>query len=276
MNILRAAILDWAGTTVDWGCQAPVAILREVFQEMDVPLQNGESRTGMGLLKKDQIRTILRLPRVCEAWRRVHGETPGEDAVDKLFDLFVPRQLAILDQHADVIPGAAEAAEMMRSRGMKIGSTTGYTREMLDRILPIAKAQGYAPDASVTPDQVGGGRPFPWMCYENAIQLKVWPMSCCVKVGDTPADMAEGRAAGMWTVGVTLTSNQIGLTRGEWEATPLEERLSLLAKAKSDLERAGADFVIESLSDIESVLEEIEERLLNGQQPALPPLSLLS
>lgn len=275
MNMLRAAILDWAGTVVDWGCQAPVVILQEMFDEEGVPIEVAEARTGMGLLKKDQIRMILRLPRVSEAWTRAKGVPPGDADLQRLFAMFGPMQTAVVERYSGVLPHVVEAAEMMRSRGMKIGSTTGYTRPMLDRVMAQAKQQGYWPDCSVTPEEAGGGRPYPWMVYRNLMELKTFPLAFCVKVGDTPADMAEGRNAGMWTVGVTMTSNQIGLTEKQWRETPLDARRAHLDRAAGELRAAGANYILESMAGLETVLDDIESRLLAGQGPSLPPLSLV-
>ena len=85
-------------------------------------------------------------------------------------------------------------------------------------LLPHAADQGYVPDCAVCPDDVGAGRPFPWMIYANAIRMKVWPLEALVKIGDTFSDMEEGLNAGMWTVGVSATGNEAGRTAAEWEA----------------------------------------------------------
>jgi len=87
---LRAVILDWAGTTVDFGCQAPVNVLRRLFEEEGVPIGAMEARHSMGRLKRDQIRDILALPQVAEAWASRHGRLPGEEDVARLFARFGP------------------------------------------------------------------------------------------------------------------------------------------------------------------------------------------
>jgi phosphonoacetaldehyde hydrolase len=50
--------------------------------------------------------------------------------------------------------------------GIAIGSTTGYTAEMMQVLLPIAKESGYSPDSIVCPDDVDKiGRPYPYMLW---------------------------------------------------------------------------------------------------------------
>jgi phosphonoacetaldehyde hydrolase len=134
-------------------------------------------------------------------------------------------------------------------------------------VIPVAARDGYSPDASVTPDEVGGGRPKPFMCYRNAILLGVFPLWRCVKIGDTPADIAEGINAGMWTIGITATGNEIGLSRGEWEALPPDARAAREKDAGRRLSEASAHFTAASLADCTEILDEIERRLAAGERP---------
>ena len=150
---------------------------------------------------------------------------------------------------------------------MKIGSTTGYTRPMLDVLLHCAAEQGYQPDASLCPDDVGGGRSKPWMCYRLALQFGVSSSAACVKVGDTPADIAEGRNAGMWTVAVAATGNEIGLSEEEFAALEENDRTQRTKTARENLLRAGAHYVVDSVAQCEEALNEIERRLGNGDGP---------
>ena len=170
-------------------------------------------------------------------------------------------------QDSDLIPGVADAVERMRRRGLKIGSTTGYTRPMLEILLKKAATQGYEPDCSLVPDDVGGGRPLPWMCYEIAVRLKVFPLESFVKVGDTVADIEEGLNAGMWTVGVIRTGNMVGLTQAEFDALSLAEREKCLQTGRERLMDAGTHYVIDNVSDFDPVFDEIDARLQRGHRP---------
>lgn len=264
---IEAVILDWAGTAVDFGSLAPVAALQRVFAANDVPITAAEARAQMGVLKKDQIRFICAGERVTEAWAARHGSAPAEEDVERIFAEFLPRQTEILAEFSAPIPGVPETVDAWRAAGLRIGSSTGYTRALLDVVMAAAAGQGYAPDASVTPDEVGGGRPKPFMCYLNAILLGVYPLWHCVKIGDTPTDIAEGRNAGMWTIAITATGNEIGLSQAEWEALPPEARCARESDAAARLMKAGAHFTAASLADTPSVLDEIERRLAAGERP---------
>jgi phosphonoacetaldehyde hydrolase len=264
---VEAVIFDWAGTTVDHGSLAPIKAVTEVFARHGVPISDAEARRDMGLYKKDHIQRILSMPRVETEWHKQAGRAPEERDVESLFAEFVPLQMEILVAHAQVISGVTGLAERLRGRGVKLGSTTGYTRPMLDFMRARAGDQGYAPDLSYCPEDVGGGRPFPWMCLRIALEFRLGAIAAAVKVGDTRGDIQEGRNAGMWTVGVSLTGNEVGLSAAELAALPDAQRAALGARARESLEEAGAHYVVESVAALEPVLEEIDGRMAEGDRP---------
>jgi phosphonoacetaldehyde hydrolase len=61
---LQAVILDWSGTTVDYGCVAPAKVFVDVFAEQGVDITLSEARAPMGIFKRDHIRAITRMPRI--------------------------------------------------------------------------------------------------------------------------------------------------------------------------------------------------------------------
>ena len=264
---LQAVILDWAGTTVDYGSVAPIRVLQQVFADHGVPIAEEEARQDMGILKKDHIRALLDVPRIRVAWLERQHNAPDETDVEKLFTDFIPQQMKCLAEHSRLIPDVAQAVQRLRARGLKIGSTTGYTRAMLEILLREAKAQGYSPDCALCPEDVGAGRPMPWMIYESAVRMKVWPLEAMVKIGDTVSDIDEGRNAGTWTVGVTLTGNMIGLTEQQWQALPGIEQSKRLQTARRKLENAGAHYVIDTLADVDRIVDKIESQLIAGERP---------
>jgi phosphonoacetaldehyde hydrolase len=265
---ITAVVFDWAGTVIDHGSRAPVAALQDVFETAGVPVSIEEVRISMGLAKRDHIRAILDLERVNEAWQLLYGVAPGDEYVDSLYADFVPKQLACLGDYSGVIAGVPEVVEELRSRGVMIGSTTGYNRAMLDFLLERAAEQGFAPDCAICPEDVpGGGRPAPWMCYLNAIEMAAAPLWTIVKIGDTASDIEEGINAGMWTIGVTRTGNEAGLTEEEWEATDDVARAGIIEQAQSRLIEAGAHYLMESVADLFDVFDEISGRIDAGERP---------
>lgn len=264
---VKAVILDWAGTTVDHGSLAPVRVLQEIFADRGVPISEEEARRDMGVLKKDHIRKILFATDISTRWRRIVGNEPADEDVDTLFAEFIPRQFDCLVKYSSVIDGVAETVAILRKRGIKIGSTTGYTRAMLDLVLEPAARQGYTPDCAICPDDVGAGRPHPWMIFANAIRLQVEPLAAIVKIGDTPVDIEEGLRAGVWTIGVARTGNMVGLSAEDFSALTLADRAARVENARRQLAAAGAHEVIDAVADCESAIEAIEERIRRGDRP---------
>ena len=258
---IKAVIFDWAGTTVDHGSLAPVRVLQEVFAQRNVALSEEEARRDMGILKKDHIRKILFDAAIADRWRIANGKEPREADVESLFADFVPLQLECIVRYSNVIDGVAETVARIRKRGIKIGSTTGYTRAMLDLILQPAAQQGYNPDCAITPDEVDGGRPHPWMIYANAIRLKVEPLEAIVKIGDTPVDIEEGLRAGVWTIGVARTGNMIGLSAKDFGKLASAEKQGRIADARAKLLAAGAHEVVDAVADCEEAIDAIEDRI---------------
>ena len=264
---LKAAILDWAGTTVDYGSFAPTAAFIKVFARRGVKIDMDHARAPMGLMKKDHLRAIARLAAVEARWQAVHGRPCSADDIDAMFAEFVPLQIDCLAEYADVIPGTLEAVEACRRLGMKVGSTTGYTREMMEVLAPEAKKKGYEPDAWVAASDVPAGRPYPWMCYQNAIQLQVFPMAACVKIGDTLVDIEEGLNAGMWTIGLALSGNELGLTQAEVARLSPEVLDFQRKQISARLLQAGAHYVVDGIWECPAIIGEINSRLARGERP---------
>jgi len=264
---LQAVILDWAGTTVDYGCMAPAAVFIETFWQRDVEVTMAQARAPMGMFKLDHIRAIAQMEPVAAQWQAVYGRPCSEADVEALYHDFQPLQLAVIAQYADVIPGTLEALVAFRRRGLKIGSTTGYTRAIMDQLAPLAAQRGYVPDAIVCADEVPAGRPQPWMMFQNALQLKLYPMAAIVKIGDTVPDIEEGLNAGTWTIGLVKTGNEIGLTEADVNALDPADLKARLEEGYARLVQAGAHYVVDGLADVVSVLEDIEARLAQGEGP---------
>jgi phosphonoacetaldehyde hydrolase len=266
-GLLKAAILDWAGTTVDYGSFAPTAVFIKLFATRGVQIKVEHARGPMGLMKKDHLRSIAFHPEVKSAWETAHGQPVTEADVDEMFTDFVPMQMDCLAEYAQVIPGVPAMVESFHRAGMKIGSTTGYTREMMEVLVPAARANGYCPDAWVSATDVPAGRPYPWMAYQNAIQLGVFPMEACVKIGDTLVDIEEGLNAGMWTVGLALTGNMLGLTEAEMKALPQKVLDAKRKTIEEQFYKAGAHFVADGLANCLDIVREINFRLWRGERP---------
>ncbi|MGO9254854.1 MAG: phosphonoacetaldehyde hydrolase [Bryobacteraceae bacterium] len=264
---LKAVLLDWAGTTMDYGCFAPAVVFMEVYKRKGVEISIQEARGPMGAHKKVHIRQISKNENVAQRWKATHGREPNECDVEEMFRDFIPLQLACLADYAGLIPGTLDTVAEMRRRGLKIGSTTGYTEEMMTVLLAEAARRGYVPDSTVCATQVPAGRPHPYMCLQNAINLQIYPMEAIVKIGDTLPDIDEGLNASMWTIGLAKTGNELGLTEEQIAALDPELLKARLAKAYQRMQQSGAHYVVDGIGDVMPLLDDINARLARGERP---------
>lgn len=253
---LAAVIFDWAGTMVDFGSLAPVIAMRMAFEAEGVAVEDTEIRDGMGLAKSDHVRAMLATPRIAQAWTAARGQAPAEDDAARIFSALGPLMRDAGAQRTTLIPGALAAYLALRSAGVSVGSTTGYTREMMEPILGGAAAQGYAPDVVVCAGETKTGRPSPLMIWKALVEMGAYPASAVVKVDDAPVGIAEGVSAGCFTVGVAASGNALGLDLDAFRALPDAERADRLRAAGQSLAEAGADAVIPTVAELPELLRE--------------------
>jgi phosphonoacetaldehyde hydrolase len=264
---LEAVLLDWAGTTMDFGCIAPAVVFVEVFKRRGVPIDMAEARAPMGAHKRVHIQRITELDSVRARWQARHGRLPNEADVNRMFKEFVPLQLKCLSDYSELIPGTLEAVAELRKRGIKIGSTTGYMTEMMKINLRDAARQGYKPDSTVCASEVPAGRPYPYMCLQNVMNLGVTTVEACVKVDDTVPGVEEGLNAGMWTIGLAVSGNEVGLSLKEWKRLSKAEKEEKRARAHRRMAQAGAHYTVDTIAEMMPCIDDIEARIRRGERP---------
>lgn len=280
---IKAVIFDWAGTMVDFGCMAPTDAMIDAFAAHGVAINTADARRDMGRAKHDHVRAILADPSVASAWTAAKGAPPTPADVDSIYQALEPLIEAAATRCADLIPGAAALAADLKGLGVKIGSGTGYTRQMMSGILPRAAAQGYAPEVVVCAGETPSGRPAPLMTWKALIALDAWPARACVKVDDATVGIEEGRLAGCWTIGLAASGNGVGLSPRDYHALAEPDRLTRVAAAAEQLKSVGADYVVDTVGDLRPVLDAIAARIAAGERPpgeamrsALPPSKSVS
>lgn len=256
MSRIKAVIFDWAGTTVDYGCFAPVQAFVEAFKHYGIEPTMAEVREPMGMLKIDHIRTMLNMPRIKACWTEKYGAEPTEENVAQVYGIYEEMPLGILDQFADPKPETLGAVAKLRKKGIKIGSTTGYNDKMMSIVVPAAKANGYEPDVWFSPDSTNQkGRPYPYMIFRNMEALGITDVRSVLKVGDTISDIKEGKNAGVWSAGVVVGSSEMGLTQAEYEALSESEKETRCKEVAEKFLNAGADKVFNTLDDLVEYLQ---------------------
>ncbi|MGF1718600.1 phosphonoacetaldehyde hydrolase [Vibrio kyushuensis] len=266
---IQAVIFDWAGTIVDFGSFAPTTIFVEAFRQgFDFDISLEEARVPMGLGKWEHIQQLGLLESVNERWTAQFGQPMNDSDVDKIYAAFMPLQKAKVADHAMPILNAVKVVEGLKEQGIKIGSCSGYPREVMDILIPAAAEYGYKPDAVVaTGDLPQGGRPAPYMALQNLIELEATDVKACVKVDDSSPGIFEGHNAGMWTVGLLLSGNEAGLTLEEFQnadETTLEQARQ---KAADKYNKSAPHYLIDTINDLPNVISDIERRIGQGERP---------
>ena len=266
---VSAVILDWSGTTADAYVLAPAVVFVDVFRKHGVEISMAEARGPMGLRKDLHIEALTEVPEIAARWEGVHGKRPGQEEVDAMFADFVPMQLACLREYTTLLPGVVETTQRLQAEGIKIGSSTGFVRAMVDILEEDAKKQGYVPDASVAGDEVvHGARPKPFMVYRNLDLLDAHPIQSVVKVDDTVSGVGEALEAGCWGVGIARYSNYMDIDSFEHERSLSESEMQRrLAFTRETLRKAGAHYVIDTFDELPAVIDDVNTRLSRGEKP---------
>ncbi len=264
---VKAVIFDLAGTIVDYGSCAPAGVFKELFAKYGVEITNEQAREPMGMQKRDHIQRILSMKDVSDKWRQKYHRTWTEEDLDQMYADFIPMQISSLRKYSDVINGVKESFETLRSKGIKIGVTTGYNTEMTNIVISLIKEQNIELDAVVCASDVPKGRPAPWMIFRIMQELNTFPPESIVSVGDTIPDIESALNAGVWSIGVAKTGNMIGLNESEISDLSKSDLDNLLQKAYKIMYSNGAHYVVDSVYDCPNVIEKISLRLSEGEKP---------
>ncbi len=250
MSDIQLVIFDWVGTVIDFGACAPANALRKAFLAKGIEVSPAEIRTLMGMNTKDHIRELLK----------------SETDVEEMFRAVLPLQVEAVKACRTLVPGVLECVAHLRSLGIKIGATTEYSREVAEVCYAAGREQGFVPDFTVCADDVPAGRPAPWMIYRVMEALNVYPPTTVVKIGDTRIDIEDGVNAAAWSVGVTDSSSEMGLSPKDFAALPETDREQRREAIRETFFAAGADGAMDTLADLPELIVELNKILAETEE----------
>ena len=270
---VRGLVMDFSGTTVDKYVIAPAVVFQEVFKKYGIDITMSEARGPpgtMGLGKDLHISILLQQPDIKSKWEAKYGRPSTDNDVQEIYRDFIPMQLAVLRRYGTLLPNTKEILEGLRKeKNIKVGVSTGFNRAMADILIEEAKKQGFVFDATAAGDDcINGARPKPNMLYKNLDIMDVSPIQSVVKIDDSSAGIGEGLSAGCWTVGIARWSTYMDINdlADEAKLSPhqLQEKLQ---RSRGILGKAGAHYVINEITELPSVINDINARMKNGETP---------
>ena len=133
-----------------------------------------------------------------EDFEKIKDPDTYEEAVT-VFNRYT--QIMIDHYHNEVkeVPGASDTFRWCHDRGIKVATDTGFHRDITEAIMDgLGWVREGLVDISVDVEHIPGeiGRPAPFMIYYAMTHLNIQSVHEVIKIGDTPADMLEGRNAG--------------------------------------------------------------------------------
>ena len=263
MRKIEAVILDWAGTLVDYSCKATEDNYRQIFAHYNIELTTKEIRAKMGIEKVDHIRAILESDRVSKLWYKNTGMEPNEGDVRELNRAFDTYMLENLETYSAPKEYVRQTLETLRESGIKIGSTTSYSTDIMEHLTAFAATKGVYVDCWINSEQVKGqGRPNPYMIFKNMEKLGATSVRNVIKAGDTVNDIKEGLNAGVTAVGIIEGSSEMGLSQEEFDALSEKEKAAERKRVHDKFKQAGADYIINNFSSLPYIVAQLQNRKL--------------
>lgn len=259
---IEAVIFDWAGTIVDFGSVAPVVALKKTFDSYNIEVRMDQIRESMGKNKRDHIVDILSMESITNQWENLHDRNWDANDVTAIFNEFQKELIEVLQNDTKHIDGVPELFRRLRHNDVKIGSSTGYTSEMLEPILESIFDDSLKPDYIVPSDEVEVGRPNPEMINKNMSLMNIDDPGLVVNVGDTVVDIETGKNAGVHTIGVVIGSSEMGLSEEEFYNLDNEEQENVINETIEKFKNAGADMVVRKIGDVADLIISAEGNIL--------------
>ncbi|WP_368654179.1 phosphonoacetaldehyde hydrolase [Ornithinibacillus sp. 4-3] len=258
MRKIKAVIFDWAGTIVDFGSMDPVVALKNVFKSFQIDVSYELVRESMGKHKKDHIRDILTSASSASQWESIYHQSWTEEDVEMVYQSFNKELIHVLSTDAEMLDGVLELFQALRERGIKIGSSTGYRKDMLDLIINQITDERLLPDFIVTASEVEKGRPYPDMILKNLELMDIKDKQQVINIGDTSVDILSGLNAGVFSAGVLIGSNQMGLSKEEFQSLNEKEKEEIISNTQKKFEQSGANAIARQIGDVLEIINDLE------------------
>jgi phosphoglycolate phosphatase len=193
--MIKLVACDMAGTTIDEHGDVYVALARCV-EETGVTTTPEAVQEWMGADKVEAITALI----------QAGGGSASAEVVAAAFSRFKELLVQFYDANPPVaLEGVEDAFRELRSQGIKVALTTGFSRDVAESLLERlgwSVGDDKLLDAVVCSDDVAAGRPAPHMIHRAMELTGVQDVRAVIAAGDTVNDLAAANNAGVTAVGV--------------------------------------------------------------------------
>lgn len=176
----KAALFDFDGTVVDTVELITASFRHTISTVLGLDLPDEELIQNLGMPLLAQMKVF------------------SEERADELVDVYREHNRAHHDEMIVEIPGAKTTLEALRQAGLRLVVVTSKSRELAQRGMDIFQLRALFDDG-VYMEDTAVHKPNPEPVLEALRRIEVGPVEA-VFVGDSPHDIAAGRAAGVLTI----------------------------------------------------------------------------
>ena len=224
---IQLAMFDMAGTTVNDkvdGHPLMVISMMRAFAKHGIELSPDAINKHRGKQKSEAIQTLLK--EVVEL-----SPTDAERVSDGVYREFLHELESNLSSISE-IDGNTELFRYLKSKDIYVGVGSGFPNQVVQAIISqLGWLDKGLLDYVGSAEQIGVGRPNPKMILDAMERLNITDGRKVLKIGDTVADVQEGKNANAWTVAV-LTGSQ----------------------TEAQLMAAGPDYILSSIRELTTLI----------------------
>jgi phosphonoacetaldehyde hydrolase len=261
---IKLLVGDFSGTIIDRYSLAPITAFQNAFKKHNINISNAEIRKYMGLKKREHIEHVLKTSNI----------SVNNKLVDQYYNEFESELKNLLinyPSYTQLLPYTKETIQYLKicNKNLKFGITTGFPKNMIPPITKSLHIQDFEwmINSIVAADEVPHSRPHADGINKIMKQYNITNPHEVIKIGDTPADMAEGLNAGAYTIGLVKYNNKMGEAVDNINDDKSRMDAKLLKDAYYDLEKVRPHFVIHDIRKLPTVFGMIEYRKLTQKNP---------
>jgi len=215
----------------------------------------------MGLNKIDHIDKICNKPIVIKDWYKKYNRIINDEDKEDLYNKFLKIQKRETIENMKIIPETYDVIKKLKERNIKIGSTTGFDKEQMERVKSILKSNGIELDSYVSSTCLDKpGRPFSYMIHENMNRLNISSPKNVIKLDDTNSGIREGINAGCWTIGVSRWSVYMNVNDySEINYLSTDNLINKIENSKKTLQKSGPNMIINDLRELPKIIDNIND-----------------